>query len=166
MKHRHPEAPEQAEKMIKYSRLSLSRIPRDSLKHFEISVPRNIRVAEVRKPINQTTTFNKWIRNLIPEVRGILKILWKRGEISPLPQLFCYMFLDVHVKTWPRISLRDKRLFEISEVEITRVDCNEKNKQTPLWNNRQRRSETEKLLWNKQKSVCNFVFRKLQTIFL
>ena len=32
-----------------YSRLSLSRIPRDSLKHFEISVPRHIRVAEVRK---------------------------------------------------------------------------------------------------------------------
>ena len=44
---------------VNYSRLSLSRIPRDSLKHFEISVPRNIRVAEVRKSINRTTTFNK-----------------------------------------------------------------------------------------------------------
>ena len=42
-----------------YSRLSLSRIPRDSLKHFEISVPRNIRAAEVRKTINRTATFNK-----------------------------------------------------------------------------------------------------------
>ena len=35
-----------------YSRLSLSRIPRDSLKHFEISVPRHIRVERVRKTIN------------------------------------------------------------------------------------------------------------------
>ena len=30
-----------------YSRLSLSRIPRDSLKYFEISVPRHIRIAEL-----------------------------------------------------------------------------------------------------------------------
>ena len=34
-----------------YSRLSLSRIPRDSLKHFEISIPRHIRVQRVRKTI-------------------------------------------------------------------------------------------------------------------
>ena len=33
----------------KYSRLSLSRIPRDSLKYFEISVVRHIRFAELRK---------------------------------------------------------------------------------------------------------------------
>ena len=36
---------------LNYSRLSLSRIPRDSLKHFEISVPRHIRVERVRKTI-------------------------------------------------------------------------------------------------------------------
>ena len=35
-----------------YSRLPLSRIPRDSLKHFEISVLRHIRVERVRKTIN------------------------------------------------------------------------------------------------------------------
>ena len=34
---------------INYSRLSLSRIPRDSLKYFEISVPGHIRFAELRK---------------------------------------------------------------------------------------------------------------------
>ena len=34
---------------IKYSRLSLSRIPRDSLKYFEISVVRHIRFVELRK---------------------------------------------------------------------------------------------------------------------
>ena len=64
--------------------LSLSRIPRDSLEHFEISVPRNIRVAELRKTINRITTFNKRICNLTPEDRDILKILCKRGEIAPL----------------------------------------------------------------------------------
>ena len=50
------------------SRISLSRIPRDFLKHFEISVPRHIRVAEVRKTINWTTTFNNWVCNLTSEV--------------------------------------------------------------------------------------------------
>ena len=63
-----------------YSRLSLSRIPRDSLKYFEISVPRHIRFAELRKKIIRTTTFDKYMCN---EVRDILKILWKRGEIAP-----------------------------------------------------------------------------------
>ena len=60
----------------------------------------------------------------------MLKILWKRGEIAPeeeqfllLSTIFCYLMLDFYVKTGVRISLRDKRLFEITEVEITRVDC-------------------------------------------
>ena len=70
----------------------------------------------------------QWICNLTPEVRDILKILWKRGEIAHKEQfllfstIFCYC-LDFNVKTGTRISLRVKRLFEISEVEITRVDC-------------------------------------------
>ena len=57
------------------------------------------------------------------------KILWKRGEIAPeeqfllLSTIFCYHTLDFYVKTRIRFSLRDKRLFEITEVEITRVDC-------------------------------------------
>ena len=56
-------------KKKKYSRLSLSRIPRDSLKYFEVSVPRHIRVERVRKTINWTTTFNKWIWNLTPKLK-------------------------------------------------------------------------------------------------
>ena len=77
---------------------------------------RNIRTSkyqscEVRKPINRTTTFNKWICNLLQE------------QFLLFSTIFCYVFLDFHVKTGTRISLRDKRLFEISEVEITRVDC-------------------------------------------
>ena len=59
----------------------------------------------------------------------MLKILWKRGKIAPeeqflpLSTIFCYLMLDFYVKTGIRFSLRDKRLFEITEVEITRVDC-------------------------------------------
>ena len=53
----------------------------------------------------------------------MLKILWKR-RISPLIPIFSYLMLDFYVKTSIRFSLRDKRLFEITEVEITRVDCN------------------------------------------
>ena len=83
----------------------------------------------MRKTINRTTTFNKRICNLTTEVRDILKILWKRGEIAPYEQfllfstIFSYLFLDCHVKTGTRISHRDMRLFEISKVEITRVEC-------------------------------------------
>ena len=51
------------------------------------------------------------------------------GEIAseeqflPLSTIFCYLMLDFSVKTGIRFSLRDKRLFEITEVEIMRVDC-------------------------------------------
>ena len=57
------------------------------------------------------------------------KILWKRGEIAPGEQflllsiIFSYLMLNFSVNTRIRFSLRDKRLFEITEVEITRVDC-------------------------------------------
>ena len=59
----------------------------------------------------------------------MLKILRKRGKIAPVEQflplstIFYYLMLDFYVKTGIRFSLRDKRLFEITEVEITRVDC-------------------------------------------
>ena len=60
----------------------------------------------------------------------MLKILWKRGEIAPeekqfllLSTIFCYLMLDFYVKTGVGISLQDKLLFEITKVEITRVDC-------------------------------------------
>ena len=74
-----------------YSRLSLSRSPRDSLKYLEISVLRHIRFADFGKKVNGTTRFHKWICNLTFECRNILKILWKRGEIahfSSFPQYY------------------------------------------------------------------------------
>ena len=59
----------------------------------------------------------------------MLKILWKRGDIAPeeqfllLSTIFSYLMLDFYVKTRIRFSLRDKLFFEVTEVEITRVDC-------------------------------------------
>ena len=43
------DAPKEEEMINKYSRLSLSGSSRDSLKYLEISVPRHIRFAEMRK---------------------------------------------------------------------------------------------------------------------
>ena len=54
----------------------------------------------------------------------------ERGEIAPeeqfllLSTIFSYLMLDFYVKTRIRFSLRNKWLFEITDVEITRVDCN------------------------------------------
>ena len=51
------------------------------------------------------------------------------GEIAPeeqflpLTAIFCYLKLDFYAKTGIRFPLQDKRLFKITEVEITRVDC-------------------------------------------
>ena len=59
----------------------------------------------------------------------MLKIFRKRGKIAHYEQflllstIFCYLLLDFHVKTGTRFSPRDKRLFEITEVKKTRVDC-------------------------------------------
>ena len=52
----------------------------------------------------------------------MLKILWKR-QFLLLSTIFYYLILDFYVKTRFRFSLRDKQLVEITEVEITRVNC-------------------------------------------
>ena len=63
---------------------------------------------------------------LTRKLREILKILWKRGKKEQFllfSTIFCRLLVDHCFKTGDRFSLRYKRLFEISEVEITRVDC-------------------------------------------
>ena len=57
----------------------------------------------------------------------------ERGEIAQerfllLSTIFCNLILDFYVKTRISFSLRDKQLFEITEVEIMRVDCNSKTR--------------------------------------
>ena len=81
-------------------------------------------ICRIEEKINRTTTFHKAVYNLTPEVRDILKILWKRGAISPLFHNILLPVVRFSCLNRDTIfSLRDKRLFEISEVEITRADC-------------------------------------------
>ena len=56
-------------------------------------------ICRIEEKINRTTTFNKCIRNWTLEVRDILKILWKRGEIaiSLLFHNIFYLLLDFRV---------------------------------------------------------------------
>ena len=61
-------------------------------------------------------------------IRIYVENIVEKGRIAPeeqflpLSTIFCYLVLDFYVKTGIRFSLRDKRLFEMTEVEITRVD--------------------------------------------
>ena len=47
-------------------------------------------ICRIEEKIIRTTTFNKYICNWTLEVRDILKILWKRGEIAPEEQFLLF----------------------------------------------------------------------------
>ena len=86
--------------------------------YFDISDLRNLGKQLIEQP-----PLREWVCNLTPKL-DILKILWKRGEIATIfSAIFCCLLVDLCDKTGTRFSLRDKRLFEISGVEIPRVDC-------------------------------------------
>ena len=63
-------------------------------------------ICRIEEKITRTTTFNKYMCNWTLEVKDI----------------FFYL-LDYRVSAGTRFSFRNKRLFEISEVEIMRVNC-------------------------------------------
>ena len=82
-------------KLTEYSRLSLSRIPKDSIKYFEISVPRHIRFAELRKKIfEQLHLTNIHVIGLLQLEIYVLKYCGKeeklllRSNFSSFPQYF------------------------------------------------------------------------------
>ena len=81
-------------------------------------------ICRIEENTNRTTKFYKWTCNLTPLVRNICWKYCGNGEkFLLLSTIFSYLMLDFYVKTRVRFSLRDKRLFEITEVDITRVDC-------------------------------------------
>ena len=92
--------------------------------YFDISDLRNWGKQLIEQP-----PLTEWTCNLTPK----LEIYWKycgkeeklllRSNFSSFPQYFYCLLVDLCIKTGTRFSLRDKRLFEISEFEITRVDC-------------------------------------------
>ena len=69
--------------LVIYSRLCLSRSRMDPLKHFEISVLRHIRFAELRKIPNEQPISQMNILLESFSYKYMLNILWKRGEIAP-----------------------------------------------------------------------------------
>ena len=106
--------------------ISKSKGPSEILRDIRTST---YQMCKTEENTNRTTKFHKWTCNLTPLVRNIC---WKYcgngrncslGAILPLSTKFYYLMLDFCVKTGIRFSLRDKRLFEITEVEIMRVDC-------------------------------------------
>ena len=81
------------------------------------------------KQLIEQPPLTEWICNLTLKLEIYWKYCGKRGEIAPKEQfllfstIFCCLLVDLCIKTGTRFSLRDKRLFEISEFEITSVDC-------------------------------------------
>ena len=47
-------------------------------------------ICRIEGKINRTTTFHKWICNLTPEIRDILKILRKRGKLLHRSNFFSF----------------------------------------------------------------------------
>ena len=98
---------------IQWTLWNTSRYP-----YFEISDLRNWGKQLIEQP-----PLTEWIFNLTPK----LEIYWKycgkeeksKEKFLLFSTIFCCLLVDLCVKTGTRFSLRDKRLFEISEFEIT-----------------------------------------------
>ena len=74
--------------VLKYSQLSLSRSRRDPLKHFEISVLRYIRFAELRKiQIEQPNFTNKYVGKLEKSIQ-IIAEKGRKSNFFSYPQYF------------------------------------------------------------------------------
>ena len=54
-------------------------------------------ICRVEEKLIRLTTFNKYMCNWTVEVRDILKILWKRGEIAPYEQFLLVSIIFLHV---------------------------------------------------------------------
>ena len=54
-------------------------------------------ICRIEEKLIRLTTFNKYMCNWTVEVRDILKILWKRGEIAPLEQFLLFSTIFLHV---------------------------------------------------------------------
>ena len=54
-------------------------------------------ICRTEEKLIRLTTFNKYMCNWTLEVRDILKILWKRGEIAPEEQFLLFPTTFLHV---------------------------------------------------------------------
>ena len=106
--------------------ISKSKEPSETLRDIQTSTYQMCRIEE---NINQTTEFLKWTCHLTPLVRLYVENIVENGRncswgaISSLIYNILLPTVRFLFKTGMRFSLRDKRLFESTEVEITRFDC-------------------------------------------
>ena len=84
-----------------YSRLSLSRSPMDYLEYFEISLPRYIRFAELRKTVNRTNTFNRLPMYLTPKLEIYWKYCGEEEKLLLFSTIFCCLLVDPCFKQGP-----------------------------------------------------------------
>ena len=106
-----------------YTRLSLSRT---SWTLWNTSRYPYIDISDLRKwgkQLIEQPLLTEWICNLTPKLELYWKYCGKEEQFLLFSTILCRLLVDLCVKTGTRFSLRDKRLFEISEFEITRVDC-------------------------------------------
>ena len=73
--------------------------------------------------IIRTTTFNNIYVIRLLKLEIYWKYCGKEEKILLFSTIFFNRLLDFHVWVETKFSLRYKRLFEMSEVEITRVNC-------------------------------------------
>ena len=106
--------------------ISKSKGPSKSVRDIRTST---YQICSIEEKTIWTTKFYKWLCNLTPLNRNIYWKYCGKGRNCSQEQfllfstIFYNLILDFCVITRTRLFLRDKRLFEITEVEITRVDC-------------------------------------------
>ena len=109
----------------KYSQLSKSKGHPEAIRDIRTST---YQICRIEENTNRKTKFHKKIYYLTPLARNIYRNYCGERRncsseaISPLIYNILLLILDLCVQTRTRFSFRDKRLFEIIEVEITRVD--------------------------------------------
>ena len=82
--------------------------------------------------------------------------MFLRSNFSSFTCLFhniCYLLSDFHVNIGTKFALRDKRLFEASEVDIMRVDTDSISKQLYDGTMTQRTSKVTEPVREQKKSV-------------
>ena len=67
-----------------------------TLKYFEISVPRHVRlICRIEEKINQTTSFHKCICNFTPELEIDRKYCEKEEKLLLFSTIFCYLLPEI-----------------------------------------------------------------------
>ena len=100
--------------------ISKSKGPSETLRDIRTST---YQICRIEENTNRTSKFHKWTCYLTPLLEIYFENIVENRRNLLISTIFCYLMFGFCVKTRTRFSLRDKRLFGITKVEITRVDC-------------------------------------------